>query len=32
MSNTEGMWDEPIAELKIGGINGISFRTPGISG
>tara|TARA_B110000858_G_scaffold149343_1_gene169844 strand:+ start:165 stop:443 length:279 start_codon:yes stop_codon:yes gene_type:complete len=27
MSNTEGMWEEPIAELKIGGINGISFRS-----
>ena len=26
MSNTEGMWDLPIAELKVGGINGISFR------
>ena len=23
---TIGMWDEPIAELKVGGINGISFR------
>jgi hypothetical protein len=23
---TDGMWDEPIAELKVGGINGISFR------
>jgi hypothetical protein len=23
---TKGMWDEDIAELKIGGINGISFR------
>lgn len=26
IDNTKGMWDEPIAELKIGGINGISFR------
>lgn len=26
MDNTEGMWALPIAELKIGGINGISFR------
>jgi hypothetical protein len=26
MNNTEGMWGEPIAELKVGGINGISFR------
>ena len=24
--HTEGMWEEPIVELKIGGINGISFR------
>ncbi len=26
MDNTKGMWEEPIAELKVGGINGISFR------
>ena len=26
MDNTQGMWGEPIAELKVGGINGISFR------
>jgi hypothetical protein len=29
MESVEGielMWDEPIAELKVGGINGISFR------
>ncbi len=25
-NNTTGMWDEPIVELKIGGIDGISFR------
>jgi len=25
-NNTIGMWDEPIVELKVGGINGISFR------
>tara|TARA_R110002096_G_scaffold429168_1_gene641761 strand:+ start:268 stop:540 length:273 start_codon:yes stop_codon:yes gene_type:complete len=32
MDNTRGMWDEPIAELKIGGINGISFRKGKIFG
>jgi hypothetical protein len=26
MSNTEGMWEEPIAGIKIGGINGVGFN------
>jgi len=26
MSNTIGMWEVPIVEVKIGGIDGISFR------
>lgn len=26
VNNTIGMWDELIVEIKVGGINGISFR------
>ena len=32
MNNTKGMWGEPIEALKIGRINGISFRKGQIFG